>query len=337
MQSKIKCTHNRIVDSDGNRFASLEVRLVSKRESDKITRAEMRDALLRSGYLLESRVEAVLRQRWGYVEANATYPDPETGKSREFDVFAMSARGADAIGLDHLFGVLMVECVNNPQPLVILTKQPQVGFLHYEEIKMSGLPTVVINQKFPLKWRRLADYLDMCSYHHYCVGRVGTQFCSFTKKRSGKIDQWLASHEGTHFDSFRKLCDATDHYINKHYKHWQLGPPETVNLQIFYPIVVVQGDLIEATQTARSVMLRSADHIQFRITIADSETDLSYQIDVVREKFLPRYLELIDNELAITARKLRRKSSHLRASIEKLVSNAKDVGASDLRKIFEGG
>ena len=54
----------------------------------------MRDALLRSGYLLESRVENRLREHWGYVEANASYQDPETGKSRELDVYSMAVAKA---------------------------------------------------------------------------------------------------------------------------------------------------------------------------------------------------------------------------------------------------
>jgi len=58
---------------------------------EKISRSEIRDALLRSGYLLESRIESRLREHWGYVETNASYQDPETGKSREFDVYSIDA------------------------------------------------------------------------------------------------------------------------------------------------------------------------------------------------------------------------------------------------------
>ncbi|MBI3060149.1 MAG: hypothetical protein HYY81_12755 [Deltaproteobacteria bacterium] len=60
-------------------------------EENKINRGEIRDALLRSGYLLESRVESCLREHWGFVETNASYEDPETGKSRELDVYSMTA------------------------------------------------------------------------------------------------------------------------------------------------------------------------------------------------------------------------------------------------------
>lgn len=63
-------------------------------ENNKITRREIRDALLRSGYLLESRVEKRLREEGAYVETNASYRDPETGKSRELDVYSLNAEKA---------------------------------------------------------------------------------------------------------------------------------------------------------------------------------------------------------------------------------------------------
>src|SRR5690348_2889546 len=95
-----------------------------------INLAEAKDALIRSGYLLESRVEAVLRDFPYYVQANASYSDPETGKSREYDLYAMGAHKAGPAETDYQFTVLLIECVNNPQPLVLLTKEPQAAFLH---------------------------------------------------------------------------------------------------------------------------------------------------------------------------------------------------------------
>ncbi len=164
-----------------------------KTSSDRITRKAARLALLQSGYLLESRVEAYLRRHWGYVEANATYEDPEAGKSREYDVYAMKAFQAGPTDDDWLFGVLLIECINNTQPLPIITKEPQVPFLHRNEIKLSGLPV-----RMPFKshkgWIGLADYLQMEKYHHYCQSRIGTQFCSFVTKKAGQKEEWMATH-----------------------------------------------------------------------------------------------------------------------------------------------
>ena len=115
--------------------------LVTDPQNDKITRAEMTGALLRSGYLLESRVESKLRRQWGYVEANPTYVDPGTGKSREFDLYALNAERAGPNEYEYIFAALLAECINNPQPIVIMTREPLVPFLHHEEVKFAGLPS----------------------------------------------------------------------------------------------------------------------------------------------------------------------------------------------------
>jgi hypothetical protein len=289
----------------------------------------MRDALLRSGYLLESRVESQLREHWGYVEANATYLDPGTGQSREFDACATIAENAGPNEYDFLFGVLLLECINNPQPLVVLTKEPLVPSLHHEEVKIAGLPIKVPDKKRRNGWRRLSDFLGMKNYHHYCRGRVGTQFCSFVKKKGGQVGEWTAKHEDAHYDSFRKLCDVADYHIDKHFKSWAFGGKEHVNIELYYPIVVLQGELLDARETRRSVRLRSADHLQFRRSVATKGWDTDYQIDVVRERFLPRYLKLIRAELLRTAWLLRRRHRVVRSAIEKIVEEAKDADSPE--------
>jgi hypothetical protein len=101
-----------------------------------ITAPEINDALIRSGYLLEARVEKYLSDKWGaFVEANASYQDPDTGKSREIDIHAIGGSIAGPGEYDYLFPVMLVECINNPQPIAFLTKVPPVQFLYSEEIK----------------------------------------------------------------------------------------------------------------------------------------------------------------------------------------------------------
>lgn len=156
---------------------------------NNITLNEAKEALQRSGYLLESRLETVLSKRHYYVEANEAYPDPESGKARELDLYAMSAHRAGPDDHDFIFHVLLVECINNPQPVVFLTKNPQAGFLHHQDIKMAGLPVKIPDEKQRNQWESLSDFLDMSKYHHYCRGRVATQFCSFV--RNPPVWRWM--------------------------------------------------------------------------------------------------------------------------------------------------
>jgi hypothetical protein len=259
----------------------------------------MKDALLRSGYLLETRVESTIRQLWGHAIANNTYTDPITGQSREYDIHAMIARQGGPDEHDYLFANLTIECVNNSQPLVIFTKEPLAPFLHHQEIKISGLPVRVQEGG---AWKAFSDFLGMETYHHYCAGKVGSQFCSFTQKKGD--NEWMATHEGGHFDSFQKLCAVVDHEMELHFGSWKLAPNEHLNIEMHYPVVLLQGDLVEAKQTKRSVTLRHVDHLQFRRSVSSGTWPRHYQIDVIREKFLPTYLGIVEAELAETAKRL---------------------------------
>lgn len=302
---------------------------------NKITKSEIKDALLRSGYLLESRVETILRKNWGYVEANPTYTDPDSGKSREYDIFALYPCYAGPNRFDFLFGVLLAECINNPQPLVILTKKPLAGYLHYEDVKISGVPVKILDGDY---WQKLPEFLGMDNYHHYCFGRVGTQFCSFVRKKGQQPAEWMATHESSHYNAFQKLCDIINDNMDKHFKKWVFSEAEVehVNIQMYYPVIILQGDLIDARETKRSVSLRSAEHLQFRRSVTVGDKELDYQIDIIQENYLQKYLSEINKEIQKTSQLLRRRHKVVRSSIDEIVAHAKDAHSPEqIREIMD--
>lgn len=302
--------------------------------TDRISLDEAKDALLRSGYLLESRLETVLSKRGYYVEANEVYPDPETGKTREFDLYAMAAHRAGPDEYDFIFHVLLVECINNLQPVVFLTKEPQAGFLHHQEVKMAGLPVKIPDKERRGEWESLADFLDMSRYHHYCKGRVATQFCSFLKKKNSQ--EWMATHDEEHFDALRKLSAVTEHAINKNFTNWTISAKERINIELYYPVVVLQGDLLEARADGKSLKLLKAEHVQFRRSTIAGKEELTFQIDVVTEKHFPRYLKLIEKEMEKTARLLRRRYSRVEDAIRRIVRGTRRLRSPEkIKKALE--
>lgn len=291
----------------------------------KISLDETKDALLRSGYLLEHRIESLLRQKAYYVETNEAYPDPETAKSRELDIYAIGAWKVGPEERDYIFPVLLAECVNNPQPIAFITKSPMVPFLHYEDIRLAGLPAKMPGKNGDASWDGLASYLAMDEYHHYCRGRVATQFCSFVeKKRQQNASGWMATHEDSHFDSFHKLASAVDHFSAEHFESWRFGGREPVNVEFFYPVLIVQGDLLDVRQGKRSLRVTPANHIQYRMSMISSrKKQKTYHIDVVTERYFPRYLKVVDEEISRSARLLRRRHVPVRRAIDRIVKDAK--------------
>lgn len=284
-----------------------------------ITIPEAKAALLRSGYLLESRVETVLRNTGYYVEANASYPDPVTGKSREFDLSALAVYPCGPDEMDLLFPVLLVECVNNPEPFALITKEPAVPFLHHHEVKVSGLPVKFPEADTDDSWVSFTDFLGFDKYHHYCTGRIATQFCSFQQKRDG---QWMAWHDDQHFDALRKLCDIVDDAQHRHFGGWVFNGRESVNLQIYYPLLVLQGELWDVRPSTKGLSMKRVRHLQYRRSVTTSKGETDYQIDVIEERFLKSYLSIVAAEMTKVTRLLRRRHAAVRAAVDRIVAMA---------------
>ena len=110
-----------------------------------ISLEEAVEALRRSGYLLEDRIDSLLRSQKYFTVPNAAYPDPNTGKSRELDIRAHSI----AFRTDRqVYGVmheLLIECVNNPQPVILMemrTPGVEPGPLAGQDPKADSAPRI---------------------------------------------------------------------------------------------------------------------------------------------------------------------------------------------------
>ncbi len=292
----------------------------TKYPQTKISKTKARQALLHSGYLLESRIESFLDEFGYVVEANSVYTDPLTSKSREIDLFALYAQKLwkeDSF----LFNCFLVECVNNPQPIAFITKQAQTPFLFHNDLKISGLPVKILGADEEESWEMLSDFLNMDKYHHYCKGHIATQFCSFSQKKVN--NDWMASHDEKHFDCIKKLCDAVDYFCENHFKSWTFGDNEPVNLQIYYPLIVVQGDLFDARPSEKSVRLFDADHIMYRQPTVINGKEVNYQIDIVTEKYFQQYVFMVEREIQKIVSRMQRRKPQIIRSIEAIVDLVK--------------
>ena len=300
-----------------------------------IPHLEAKDALLRSGYLLEHRLESVLRRRGWYVEANEAYQDSETGRTRELDIYALAMRKPFKNLAGFVWAVLLIECVNNLQPMALITKQPTFAPFHSDDIKLGGLPSqVFIASK--KAWQSIPDFLEMEKYHHYCRGRVATQFCSFARKKETK--QWMALHEDLHFDAFRTLCTALEYTRTKLYSSWEFRAKsrEYMNVEFYYPVVVLQNELLEVRPRGKSIRIESSKHLQFRRSFIYRGQACDYQIDVLTESFFPKYLSLVEKELDITAQRVQEARTEIQHSVERISRVAKRLRSPDkIRSVME--
>jgi hypothetical protein len=287
-----------------------------------VSAEQMKEAINRSGYLLEQRVEQTLGKRGYYVETNPVFPDSDTGKSREFDIRALSATRIYKGGYNYVFPTLICECENNVQPIAFFVKESPISFLHHYDVKVSGIPVKIWQKDGYVSF---SDFTGMKEFHHYCKGRVATQYCTFQLKKDKS--SWVALHDEEHHNTFNSLIKALDYEIGKHFDGW--SPPskldeESVNIQIYYPLVILQGELFTAELKHKALDLSKAKHVQFRkelfsARISEVET---YQVDVISEGYLTTYLKMVESEMERIKKILQRKKNQVRASIEKIVEEA---------------
>jgi hypothetical protein len=293
--------------------------------SNSISIKQMKDAIQKSGYLLEQRVEPILVEQGYYVQTNSVFPDPETGKSREIDISALSAIHVFKNGYNYIFPALICECENNSQPIVFFTKESPVSFLHHQEVKVSGIPVKFLKGD---EFISLSEFTAMEKFHHYCKGPIATQYCTFQLKKDKS--SWIAIHNEEQHATFDSLIKALEYEIDKHFAGWALpdeAKEEEVNIQIYFPLVILQGDLYSASLKDNHLTLRKSKHIQFRKEFFLSRTNEveTYQIDVIAEEYLTDYLKLIDSEMTKIKKAFQRQKKSLILSIEEIVKEAKKI------------
>jgi hypothetical protein len=171
----------------------------------KISKKEMSEAIKTSGYLLEQRVEPVLTEEGFYVQMNEAYVDPETRKTWELDISAISA--VSGFRKEFVFPLILCECKNNSQPVAFFAKESPISFMYHEEVKISGIPVKFWDKN---RYIRLSEFTNMEDFHHYCKGEVATQYCSFQLKKDKS--SWMALHIEEQHDMFNSLIQALEYH-----------------------------------------------------------------------------------------------------------------------------
>jgi hypothetical protein len=308
--------------------------MVSK-DKGVITQEEMVKAILRSGYPLEQRVESVLEESGYFVTANEAYPDPVTSKSREIDICAITAFQIRQREKDFFFVRLICECENNQQPLVFFVKESVVSFLYHEDIKLAGIPLKILNKargentSEEETWEPLSEILKFETYHHYCKGKISTQYCSFTRKNRNK--PWTAYHADSQHDSLTTLIFAVEHQIEEYYRRFRVPEKdeiENINIEFYYPVLILEGPLYTAEIKEGRLILEESNHIQYRKQYFYKGEEVTYQIDVLRESFLEKYLDIIHEQMQRAKKILWRNKRIVRESVDKL--------AEEMRKKAKG-
>ena len=127
------------------------------------------------------------------------------------------------------------------------------------------------------------------------------------------------------FDSAVMMALEAD--VKEHYQAWipkfevlaAHEEEESVNLQFYYALLVLQGDIYTASFRDGHLILDEAQHVQLIRDHFSSNRQNSYQIDVVKESFLRDYLDLIDREMKSIGLRLQRNRRKVADSMKLLM------------------
>lgn len=281
---------------------------VGKMKSAALTKKIMEDALLRSGYLLESRVISKLVKKGYFVEPNQHISDAVTGKSREIDLIAErydSGNFERPVFTNTYVAVKFVcEIKNTPYPTVLLTELPfSPGLNPWESLHegVSGLFKEVDVEP---------SFYDLITHEQ----KIFTQYCSFKLKKTGLPSEWMAWHPDDFYDDLLKLIS----YSRQEVKQASILNDAYDRLILFLPVVILAGDLYTSKPQEETVNLTKVDwalYMQFEMY--DKKQESSLIVFVTERHFINLFEKIISSGEQLES-----------AAIEKWDPNRKLVSAS---------
>ncbi len=272
----------------------------------KIKEEEIIESLNRSGYFLESRVLDVLSSDGCENFPNQTYPDKITGKSREIDILSDGPRITELLTLNQSLQFeyqfkLLIECINNDQPVAFFKRPDRDHYTISGKFFYSK-----VERELTEKYAKTGNTPDF-QFHsfttesknfHYNQLAKNTQYCSFSIKKRGQKNEWMASHPDGLHDTLNKLVDYAEHK-NDGYEDWMKNDSawrREVFTTLFFPVIILQNELIEVSENNGKVKIENKDHIIFDFNKFPN-TKNGFLIDIITESYLPDYLRKIESSV----------------------------------------
>jgi hypothetical protein len=249
-----------------------------------ITKKEIEEALVNSGYLLEDRVNKVLnRSDWTTIP-NSRFKDLRTNVEREIDILGLKNITKESFPHNIIYSSLIIECMNNSEPVAFFENLKKTRSI------IAGLNFGGFNNSFREILSISQDQInDKSKFIH------SSQYCSFqqvAKLKKERNNGWIATHP----DSKHNSIDSIFQHIKFHQNHMSETRNSKRSIIGFYyrGLIILQGELLTIKQHD-NIEINSVDHVKYQIAKTDNEGRF-FTIDVITEKFLPKYLELIERE-----------------------------------------
>ena len=255
-----------------------------------ISKEEIKSALYRSGYLLESRVANWFSENDFFVVPNFTFYDSLIQKSREIDLFVENTSNYSATNKNISCSTnFIIETINNDRPIVFFSNKKYIDTDNVFS-QINHLSTYPNSED---------DYLFLIDYNklHYFNEIIATQYCSFQEKKKSKNQnktEWMAYHPDDLYDNFRKLLFSSQKIL----ADWRELFDDNVwhRLFRFQPLLIIENNMLEAEVIEKEIKLIDKKMLSFSFSHTLEKEHYSIIIDVISEDYLSEYVKKIKME-----------------------------------------
>lgn len=255
---------------------------------------EIKEALERSGYLMEQEVATQLEKLGYHVWTNAPFEDPDEGKSREMDVRAVQRVVYDEEHKISAFIEIVAECKNSDNPYVFIKRPKNSSDNNYEPLEWQ-FPLSHYEMKKKLDESRLQVRsrpaffhlgFDTIKYDSVSEDKA-VQFCKIDRTSQKK---WTANHGGLYDAIFFPMAKAVMSRKNAAPKGGT-GPEEWRYFWFIFPIVVLSGRILVVDSVSDDKEPLDVKFINFRRDLKSKSLDGRFSVDFVRQANLDEYHE----------------------------------------------
>lgn len=268
------------------------------------TNEEIMEAIEQSGYLLEQHVATQLEALNFHIRTNVAFEDPDEGKSREIDVSAIKRVAVNESAKVAAFIELVVECKNNTNPLVFITRPKNKGDANARPEQF----------RYPMKYgmkkdlgggRSLFRELDAFShlgfneihYRHLQPAKA-VQFCRIDRKGGS----WHANHGGLYDATFYPMAKAVTARLADVPRG--TGREDWKYLWLLFSIIVTSGDLLIVDSAKANPLPEPQDWVSFSRELKSGKLSGTYALDFVRQDQLEKFVHECIDPLGALAKEL---------------------------------
>lgn len=248
----------------------------------------------KSGKLFEQRIAVMIQNEgFGWVIPNYSFTDPEEGKSRELDVFVISAKKIGSTKRwNFIFPILLVAI--KAMSLVCFVRKEIMSRYILGDVHFSGIPKNIYSRDQEFE---LTEYLKLEKFHHfYKYRKISSQF--WIPPKEGKELKFEDGGGGDYIyrGMIIPLIKAVEAEKKDHEDDWYFDPvAEQINLQFYYPLIVVK-ELWECDLTKDKSRYFKTSRVGFVAHYSSAKLSGDYFIDICDENGLKQLLRCIDVE-----------------------------------------